>query len=199
MGDTISLPPAMEITTSVRTGPYFHPSRLCIYLVTRKTIPTTMIPDCRLTAFVLFVSDIEQSKRFYRDLLGLEIGMDIGINVGFTNGLALWQKDFALNVIHGKETSSIKGNDIEIYFETGSIEDAWETVRSQGVEVVHELREQPWGQRVFRIYDPDRFVVEFGEPMQVVILRMHREGMTEEEIAKKTTMPAEIVHQIMTG
>ena len=158
-----------------------------------------MIPDCRLTAFVLFVSNIERSKRFYQNLLGLEIEMDIGVNVGFKNGLALWQKDYALNVIHGKQTPPIKGNDIEIYFETGSIEGAWETVCSQGVEVVHEPREQPWGQRVFRIYDPDRFIVEFGEPMQAVILRMRREGMTEEEIAKKTTMPAEIMHQILVA
>ncbi|AGB01674.1 VOC family protein [Methanoregula formicica] len=158
-----------------------------------------MIPDCRLTAFVLFVSNIERSKRFYQNLLGLEIEMDLGVNVGFRNGLALWQKDFALNVIHGKQTPPVKGNDIEIYFETGSIEDAWETVCSQGVEVVHELREQPWGQRVFRVYDPDRFIVEFGEPMPAVILRMHREGMTEEEIAKKTTMPAEIMHQILVA
>ena len=158
-----------------------------------------MITDCRLTAFVLFVSDIEQSKRFYRDLLGLEIAMDIGVNVGFTNGLALWQKEYALNVIHGTGTPPVKGNDVEIYFETGSIDKAWEIVCSQGVEIVHEPREQPWGQSVFRAYDPDRFIVEFGEPMPAAILRMYREGMTEEEIAKKTTMPAEVVHQILVG
>lgn len=158
-----------------------------------------MIPDCRLTAFVLFVSDIEQSKRFYRDLLGMEIAMDIGINVGFTNGIALWQKEYALNVIHGKPTMPVKGNDIEIYFETVALDTAWETVCAQGVEVVHEPREQPWGQRVFRVYDPDRFIVEFGEPMPAAILRMHSEGMAEEEIAKKTTMPAEVVHQVLAG
>lgn len=158
-----------------------------------------MRPDCRLTAFVLFVSDIERSKQFYRDLLGLEIGMDIGINVGFTNGLGLWQKDFALNVIHGKKTFPVKGNDIEVYFETGSIDKVWEAVCSQGVEIIHEPREQPWGQKVFRVYDPDRFIVEFGEPMPTAILRMHCEGMTEEEIAKKTTMPAEVVRRVLAG
>ena len=158
-----------------------------------------MIPDCRLTAFVLFVSDIEQSKRFYRDLLGLEIAMDIGVNVGFTNGLALWQKDYALNVIHGTQTPTVKGNDLEVYFETGSLDKAWETVCAQGVEVVHAPREQPWGQRVFRVYDPDRFIVEFGEPMPAAILRMRREGMAEEAIVRKTTMPKEVVHQVLAG
>jgi catechol 2,3-dioxygenase-like lactoylglutathione lyase family enzyme len=156
-----------------------------------------MIPDCRLTAFVLFVSDIERSKRFYRDLLGLEIEMDLGVNVGFRNSLALWQKDFALNVIYGKQTPPVKGNDIEVYFETGSLDKAWETACAQGIAIVHEPREQPWGQRVFRVYDPDRFIVEFGEPMPAAIQRMHREGMTEEEIAKKTTMPAVIIHKVL--
>lgn len=150
-------------------------------------------------AFVLFVSDVGRSKQFYRDLLGLEIAMDIGVNVGFTNGLALWQKEYALNVIHGPKTHPVKGNDVEIYFETGSIDRAWEAARLQGVEVVHEPREQPWGQRVFRVYDPDLFIVEFGEPMTAAILRMQREGMIEEEIAKKTTMPAEVVHRILAG
>ena len=30
--------------------------------------------------------------------------------------------------------------------------------------LVHPIRMEPWGQRVFRIFDPDKHVVELGEP-----------------------------------
>lgn len=124
--------------------------------------------------------------------------MDLGLNVGFKNGLALWQRDYGLNVIFGKKTAPRKGNDVEIYFETENIGGAWDQVRMQEIEIVHELGEQPWGQRVFRVYDPDRFIVEFAEPLGAVVQRMHDGGMTDDEIAEKTTLPVTVVQQ-MTG
>jgi hypothetical protein len=33
------------------------------------------------------------------------------------------------------------------------------------VELIHPILQQAWGQRVFRFYDPDRHIVEIGEPM----------------------------------
>jgi hypothetical protein len=65
-----------------------------------------------------------------------------------------------------------------------------------GVQFVHPLREHPWGQRVFRLYDPDGHIVELGEPMPVVIQRFLVQHMSAEEIAQRTSMPLEIVQQI---
>ena len=31
------------------------------------------------------------------------------------------------------------------------------------VEYVHPIKEHSWGQRVFRIYDPDKHIIEIGE------------------------------------
>jgi uncharacterized membrane protein (UPF0127 family) len=33
------------------------------------------------------------------------------------------------------------------------------------VKFIHELREQPWKQKIIRIYDPDNNILEIGEPM----------------------------------
>ncbi|MDO9325161.1 MAG: VOC family protein, partial [Methanoregula sp.] len=87
--------------------------------------------------------------------------------------------------------------DIEVYFESEKIDEAYASVRSYGAEFVHEIREQPWGQRVFRFHDPDGFVIEIGEPMDALVRRLSREGMTLEEIITKTTLPAEIVQAIL--
>lgn len=156
-----------------------------------------MTADYKLTAFVLMVKDMETSRKFYETVLGQEVAMDHGLNVGYKSGLALWQQDYALNVIHGKKTRHKKGNDVEIYFESEKIDEAYTSVRSYGAAIVHEIREQPWGQRVFRFHDPDNFVVEIGEPMDALVRRLNREGMTVKEIVTKTTLPEEIVRAFL--
>ncbi|MDO9325630.1 MAG: VOC family protein [Methanoregula sp.] len=156
-----------------------------------------MTAEYKLTAFVLMVKDMEASRKFYETVLLQEVAMDLGLNVGYKSGLALWQQDYALNVIHGRKVTPKKGNDIEVYFESENIDEAYASVQSYGAELVHEIREQPWGQRVFRFHDPDGFVIEIGEPMDALVRRLSREGMTGEEIVTKTTLPAEIVRAIL--
>jgi hypothetical protein len=34
-----------------------------------------------------------------------------------------------------------------------------------GIVFVNEIMEQPWGLKEFRLYDPDHYMVEIGEPM----------------------------------
>ncbi len=49
---------------------------------------------------------------------------------------------------------------------------------------------------MFRIYDPDKYIVEFGEPMDIVIKRYIGQGMSAEETAIRTSMPLDIVSQV---
>ncbi len=65
------------------------------------------------------------------------------------------------------------------------------------VPVAHPICEQPWGQRVLRVYDPDGYLVELAEPMSAVVLRCRDAGMTPEAIIAATFMPLEIVQQIL--
>lgn len=125
--------------------------------------------------------------------------MDLGLNVGYKSGLALWQQDYALSVIHGKPVKVKRGNNQEIYFESNAIDEMYAAVLSAGAPLVHDIREQPWGQRVFRFHDPDNVVIEIGEPMDALVMRLNREGMTDEEIEKKTTLPLEIVRALLAS
>ena len=60
---------------------------------------------------------------------------------------------------------------------------------------VHEIKEYPWGQRDIRVYDPDKHIVEIAEDMNTVIKRFFNQGMSAEEVAKRTMFPLEIVKQ----
>jgi hypothetical protein len=77
------------------------------------------------------------------------------------------------------------------------LDEAFTRVVESGVEMIHPLRVQPWGQRVFRFYDFDRHIIELGEPMPAVIMRFRDQGQSLEEIAQKTFMPLDIIRQIL--
>lgn len=151
----------------------------------------------RLKNILFVVKDIEVSKVFYKDLFGLSIIADFGENVVLTEGLVLqeqklWEKFIDCEV-------SIGGNDAELYFEEENIDDFFEKLEnySYKVEYINKCIEHDWGQRVIRIYDPDRHIIEIGETMECVVRRLLNTGMTAEQIADKTQLPLVQIEQIV--
>ena len=148
---------------------------------------------------VIFVKDIEASRRFYEELLGQEVLMDHGPNVGFVGGFAIWQVDHAYQMIFERPASEgqqLGRGNCELYFEADDLDAMQAQLSDAGVPFVHPVREHPWGQRVFRVHDPDGHIVELGEPMPAVIQRFLAQEMSAEEVAQRTSMPPEIVQQI---
>ncbi len=149
-------------------------------------------------AAVFFVEDIQKSKQFYSEVLDQKIVADFGRNVGFEGGLSIWEKDYALNVIFEDKAKHVEvgANNSEIYFECANIEAFFERLKGQ-VRVVHPIMEHPWGQRAFRVYDPDMHILEFAEPMSEVVLRLHKEGLSFGAIAEKSMMPPEFIRSVL--
>ena len=148
---------------------------------------------------VLLVKDIEVSKNFYNLILGQKIVMDFGRNVGFEGGLAIWQKDYALDLIFQEKAQNTKvgTNSVEIYFEINELDNFYERLLKEEIEIIHSIREHPWGQRGFRIYDPDNHIIEFSESMESVVLRLRIQGFSLNEIAKKSMMPVEFIKMVI--
>lgn len=146
---------------------------------------------------VLFVRDIEQSKKFYHELLGLPIEADFGVNVGL-GGLALWQADYVRGLLGNAaaEGERLGAGNLEVYLESADIAEAVSALSSAGVRFLHPLVEQPWAQRVVRFYDPDGHIVEIGEPMDCVVRRLLGDGLSPEEVSKRTMMPIEFIDTV---
>ncbi|HEX2959774.1 MAG TPA: VOC family protein [Chitinispirillaceae bacterium] len=153
----------------------------------------------KLSSFVLFVNDVSISKNFYETNVDQEVTLSINdINVGFKSGLALWQKQYAEKIIFEKEMESNKDqSSFEIYFETSQIEELFEKMQKNNVKILHPVKIQPWQQRVFRIYDPDDYIIEIGETMDMVVKRLKNDGLSVESICTKTFMPKEIVEAML--
>jgi catechol 2,3-dioxygenase-like lactoylglutathione lyase family enzyme len=117
---------------------------------------------------VVFVKDIEVSKQFYCDILGIKIIQDHKIFILFENNFAIHQaKEVIIAIYKSNKSGSNEPqgrNNIDIYFESDNIERACQQLLDKKVKIIHPIERQSWGQRVIRFYDPDNHIVEIGEP-----------------------------------
>ncbi len=141
---------------------------------------------------LIAVSDMERSKKFYQDLLDQKIKYDFGENVTFEGDFAIHLDTHFQSLIDQKPLRQ-GGHNFELYFEYDDVEKAVKKLEDAGVAFVHEMREQPWHQRVVRFYDPDRHIIEIGESMEHLCYRLHSEGLSPDDISKITGLPIEFV------
>lgn len=141
---------------------------------------------------LLAVKDIAASKRFYHDILGLNVISDFGANVTLTGGISLQTLDTWKEFIGGKNVFP-RNNAVELYFEETDIDAFLKRLRSFDIEYVHDVKEHGWGQRVVRFYDPDGHIIEVGEAMETVVKRFRDSGMTDGQVAERMDVPLEYV------
>lgn len=121
---------------------------------------------------IVFVSDINLSKKFYAEILGIKITNDLGTIVFFENSFVLHCAKSILSTVFKRQSvdeisKAQGGNNVLIYFECENqdeLESTFNDVKGH-ISLIHDIEIQEWGQKVFRFYDPDGHIVEFGERM----------------------------------
>lgn len=145
---------------------------------------------------LLVVRDIDKSAEFYKKVLGLRVIMDFGANKTLAGGLALQTIESWREFI-GTDEVSFGGNSSEVYFEEDDFDEFADKLKTCEVEYVHPVKEHAWGQRVVRIYDPDRHIIEVGENLKTVCKRFLDGGMTPEQAAERMDVPLKFVNACM--
>ena len=118
----------------------------------------------QLKNVLIVVNDIERSKKFYKDIFGLEVILDNEGNVILTGGLVLQDATIWAEFI---ENLGIPHNNAsELYFEENNIEEFAQKLDESpyDIEYVNRLMTHSWGQKVIRFYDPDGNLIEVGTP-----------------------------------
>lgn len=142
---------------------------------------------------VLFaVRSMAVSRPFYEKVLGRKVAMDLGANLVFEGGPTL-QEGFGELVGFPPERTTYKAYNTELYFETDDLDADVPQVKAAGVEVLHDVKEYPWGQRVFRFFDPDGHIIELADSMKAVTIRYLRQGLSDEEVCRRVQHPMEFV------
>lgn len=152
----------------------------------------------KLKNTVLIVNDLEQSKKFYKHILGLKTILDFHGSVTLTSGIVLQSKEIWKELIHKTDQEIIMLNHaVELSFETENIDAFMYVLDQYHVTLLHPLKEGAWGQRVVRFYDLDGHVIEVGESMRKIIKRLLSQGFSYEELAHRLRVPLDYIKQIM--
>lgn len=148
----------------------------------------------KLKNHLLVVTELDRSLAFYREVLGLRKRMDFGVHVTLTGGLCLQTRESWAKMIEVFPNElDWCGKVSELYFETEDFDGFMEKLNHLEVHEVHEEREQRWGQRVVRFYDPDCHIIEVGETMKTVCRRFLNSGLTPEQVAARMEVPMKFV------
>jgi lactoylglutathione lyase len=109
---------------------------------------------------ILEVADVSRSLVFYRDKLGFrqtysfpEDGDPVYVALELEGGgkLAL-----------GGPKDAVESGSTAIWLYTDDVDAAVERLRGSGVKVISEPTDQPWGERVASVVDPDGYTVHIG-------------------------------------
>ena len=124
----------------------------------------------RLDGFGLFVDDMANMIRFYRDVLGFEIresenASNVYLIKDDTLFLLYGRKDF--EKMTSRKYEYVKGlnghTEIALYVDTFEEVDAeYERAIRNGAVSVLEPETEPWGQRTCYIADPEGNLIEIG-------------------------------------
>lgn len=144
---------------------------------------------------LIAVTDMERSKSFYKNVLGLRVIMDFGANVTLTGGIALQTYDSWAGLL-GRKPDELGwcGKVSELYFEEDDLDTFLKKLETMDIHYLHPLKEQSWGQRAVRFYDPDCHIIEVGESLKSVCLRFIQSGMTPEQVARRMDVPQKLIN-----
>ncbi|MFI0242323.1 VOC family protein [Streptomyces sp. NPDC016845] len=113
----------------------------------------------------LTVDDVAASQRFFTTHLGY-------VEQAAADGFAsLSRDDAAMDIVllaRGTEVLPADQRDqhasgLILAFTTTGIEQEEKRLRTEGVEITMPLREEPWGERLFQVTDPNGVIVQFVE------------------------------------
>ena len=112
---------------------------------------------------ILDVRDLPASIAFYRDLLGGVVSFEypgpdgspvyVGIDIG--------RSHLGIGGPAASPARSVRAVSLWIY--TADCDGLVERLRGAGVTVIEEPADQPWGERVARVLDPDGNAVIIGQ------------------------------------
>lgn len=144
---------------------------------------------------IIVAQDIDKSKHFYRDVLGLEVTGDYGQYVTMTEGISLQTLESWKGFVNKQDDDILfKNNAWEFYFEEDDINRFIAKLdKMDNIEYIHPLIEHSWGQRVVRFYDPDKHIIEVGENMVSVVRRFIESGLSINETAARMDRPVEFI------
>ena len=118
---------------------------------------------------ILYVESIVKTKRFYGELLGLELKNEFGTYIEYKTGETTLSFNTREDVREITKlpipTGKRHEQTFELGFVTNEVEEVVERLRAAGTPILLEPVEKPWGQKVAYVEDPDGHYIEICSPI----------------------------------
>jgi lactoylglutathione lyase len=120
-------------------------------------------------AIILFVADLQRSRTFYHEVLGLDVAFEDDVSIGFKiEGLVfhVLQVDRARVQLQGEPTATPgAGATAFLTHFTYGVDALHANLVERGVSFFQTPTDQPWGMRTAYFKDPDGHVWEIAQPI----------------------------------
>ena len=114
---------------------------------------------------IIVTADLPRALRFYRDLLGAEVSYEFPAPDGEPGYAALELGESHLGIGRDPSLTGAPSTRFSLWVYADDCDAAVARLRTAGVTVVEEPADQPWGERVARVLDPDGNEVLIGQRM----------------------------------
>lgn len=112
-----------------------------------------IVPDIKSTR-------LDDSRAFYVDFLGLQVGMDLGWIVTFVSPS---NPTAQISVMRDDNPSTILPN---MSVEVAEVDEVHARAIERGLQIVYPLTDEPWGIRRFFVVDPNGAIVNVSSHLQ---------------------------------
>jgi catechol 2,3-dioxygenase-like lactoylglutathione lyase family enzyme len=122
----------------------------------------------KVNAVVLFVQDLDQSMKFYRDTLGVEVVFSDDVSFAFRmegQDFALVKLSAGVNMLN-EEVLTLQGgvgHRVMLCADFDDVDAAYETLTAKGVAFIKPPIDQAWGWRTAYFADPEGNIWEFRQ------------------------------------
>ena len=100
----------------------------------------------------IYSNDIEASKQFYTQFLGMELVMDMEWILTFASKE---NKTAQISVFQNKENKPLHNTAIFLSIEVSDIDNWYDRAKTQNIEISYPITNEPWGVRRFFVKDPN--------------------------------------------
>jgi catechol 2,3-dioxygenase-like lactoylglutathione lyase family enzyme len=120
---------------------------------------------------VLWVADLDRSKAFYRDSIGLTLGhgdaTSVSLHLGDEMVALLVTLESAASMLRGNEVATPNGQPTTCMFclFVADVDERVAELAGKGVDVFLQPAHQYWGRRTAHFRDPDGWVWELSQPI----------------------------------
>ncbi len=115
-------------------------------------MPVRPIPVRRIVPDIK-TDRLDESRRFYTEVVGLVETMDLGWIVGFSSES---NETAQVQLLTRDATAPLLP---QVTVEVADVDEAWRRATAGGHEIVHPLTDEPWGVRRFFVRDPNGIVI----------------------------------------